>query len=281
MTHSTAIQSRVMRTSKTPLLKRWRLVTWLVEIGVKVDGLPTREHIKQAHRLFRGARGESVHINNLWSKIKHHVCPVCDGVKLRDKFKTCSQVCGLMLRDGKAVGVATMLLASTPWSGAQTLSSLPQPVASLAPTVNPNLGSVTLAWTHSPSSNVTSYSVQYGTNRTALNSSTGVGYVTNVTVTGIYPAATYYFTVTARDAAGVDSAPSNMVTNFIQPRMVMLPDRWKVWLALPAGRTSIVQSCTNANFAGTILNLLTNSSGGSIWFYATNDATRNFYRVRP
>jgi hypothetical protein len=177
------------------------------------------------------------------------------------------------------LGLALLFCAASAFS--QTLSSLPQPVSSLAPAVNPNLGSVTLSWSHSPSSNVTSYSVQYGTNRTALNSSTGVGYVTNVTVTGIYPAAAYYFTVTARDAAGVDSPPSNMVTNFIQPRMVMLPDRWKVWLALPAGRTSIIQSCTNANFVGTVINMLTNSSGGSIWFYATNDAVKNFYRVKP
>lgn len=163
----------------------------------------------------------------------------------------------------------------------QTLFALPQPVASLAPVVNPNLGSVSLAWNHSASSNVTSYSVQYGTNRTALNNSAGVGYVTNATITGLMPVSAYFFTVTARDAAGVDSEPSNMVTNFIQPRIVMLPDRWKVWLNLPAGRTNIVQCCTNANFIGTMINLLTNSSGGSIWFYATNDLAQNFYRVKP
>lgn len=163
----------------------------------------------------------------------------------------------------------------------QSLFSLPQPVAAIAPVANPNLGSVSLAWTRSPDSNVTSYAVQFGTNRSALNSSAGVGNVTNATITGLLPVSAYYFTVTARDAAGMDSPPSNMVTNFMQPRMMMIPDRWKVQMLLPAGRTNVVQSCTNSTFTGTIRNVLTNTSGGAIWFYATNDAAQNFFRVKP
>ena len=180
-----------------------------------------------------------------------------------------------------AVSLVSLALCLVSPVFAQSLSLVPKLPASLAPAPTFESGEVSLTWTKSPSSNVVSYAVSYGTNRTAMNNSAGVGSVTNATIKGLIPANTYYFTVTARDSFGVDSVPSNMVTNFVQPKLVMLPDRWKVWVTLPAGRTNIVQSSADATFATGARSVLTNTSGGSIWFYATNDAARNFYRVKP
>jgi len=74
------------------------LTRFLAAIGVTVTDAPTREHIERAHRIFRHARGQSVEVNNLWNFIKRHVCPVCDGVKLRAQSATCSVICGMSPR---------------------------------------------------------------------------------------------------------------------------------------------------------------------------------------
>ena len=93
MTSSLPIKSRGVK-AKFKSFKSRTLATYLRAIGVSVSGIVKPEHIASAHRLFRAARGESVEVNNLWNIIKKHVCPVCDGVKLRAHTLTCSSVCG-------------------------------------------------------------------------------------------------------------------------------------------------------------------------------------------
>src|SRR5262245_4360490 len=71
---------------------------------------------------------------------------------------------------------------------------------------------VQLAWDASPSASVTAYIVRYGTASGAYSSSTNVGKQTGAQVTGLQAGQTYYFAVYARDAAGMESPPSNQAT---------------------------------------------------------------------
>lgn len=72
--------------------------------------------------------------------------------------------------------------------------------------------SVSLAWNASPSSDVTSYQVRYGTASGAYTAVTNVGALTSATVSGLQSGQTYYLAVTARNAAGEESTPSNEVS---------------------------------------------------------------------
>lgn len=95
---------RVINTSR----RRPRLSDDLRALGVTVEGLPTRDHIRIAHRIFRAARGASVEVNVLWNRIKRHICPICDGVKLGASYETCSYICKRAVR---SAAVMLLLLA--------------------------------------------------------------------------------------------------------------------------------------------------------------------------
>lgn len=70
-----------------------------IGVGVSIGNMPTLEHAAQAHRIFRGAKGQNIEVNNLWNIIKKHTCPVCGGLKLRAKSGTCSIICGMNGRE--------------------------------------------------------------------------------------------------------------------------------------------------------------------------------------
>lgn len=73
--------------------RRLRLREALAALGVGVADQVTRSHLHSAHQIFRQAKGGSVEVNSLWSFIKQHICPVCEGVKLQPKAETCSPIC--------------------------------------------------------------------------------------------------------------------------------------------------------------------------------------------
>jgi len=77
---------------------RWHLIQIGVNPGERLSG----EDIRQAHRIFRLARGKRK-INDLWTFIKKHSCHVCHGIKLNPRAATCSQPCKIkqMLRTKK------------------------------------------------------------------------------------------------------------------------------------------------------------------------------------
>jgi len=67
-------------------------------------------------------------------------------------------------------------------------------------------------WRPSPETNITSYRLYFGQSSNAYTHMSEVsGAQTNTQVT-ITNAGTWYFVVTARNAAGLESVPSNMVT---------------------------------------------------------------------
>jgi fibronectin type 3 domain-containing protein len=71
---------------------------------------------------------------------------------------------------------------------------------------------ISLAWNASPSPDVTGYVVRHGTTSGVYSSATNVGNQTSASVTGLQAGRTYYLVVTARNAAGVESLPSNEAT---------------------------------------------------------------------
>lgn len=94
------------------------------------------------------------------------------------------------------------------------------PVSAPAPAPPPATGSTgtaTLSWA-APASSVTGYRVYYGTNSRSYSQALGSGaFVATSTyvVTGLQAARTYYFAVTAIDAAGSESGFSNEASKTI------------------------------------------------------------------
>jgi hypothetical protein len=77
-----------------------------------------------------------------------------------------------------------------------------------------NGASVTLAWNPSVTPGVAGYNVYYGTNSQNYTSSAPAGTATNVTVSGLTPGVTYYFSATAYDSLGIESDFS-IETNYV------------------------------------------------------------------
>lgn len=71
---------------------------------------------------------------------------------------------------------------------------------------------VSLAWNASPSSEVTSYVLRYGTTSGVYTVATNVGNRTSASVAGLQAGQMYYLAVTARTTAGDESLPSNQAT---------------------------------------------------------------------
>ncbi len=71
---------------------------------------------------------------------------------------------------------------------------------------------VSLAWDASPGPDVTSYSVHHGTASGVYSYATNMGNQTSASVTGLQAGQMYYLVVCARNAAGVESLPSNEIT---------------------------------------------------------------------
>jgi fibronectin type III domain protein len=68
---------------------------------------------------------------------------------------------------------------------------------------------VTLEWDKSPGRDVKGYRVHYGTASRTYSKTIDVGNVTTYTVSNLTPRKRYYFVVTAYDAKGSESLPSN------------------------------------------------------------------------
>ena len=72
--------------------------------------------------------------------------------------------------------------------------------------------SVSLAWDASTGTSVAGYVVKYGAASGVYTNSLNVGNQLTATISGLQDSATYYFAVTARDANGLESVPSNEIS---------------------------------------------------------------------
>jgi len=72
--------------------------------------------------------------------------------------------------------------------------------------------SVALAWDASPGPNIAGYTVRYGTVSGVYPSSQNAGSALTTTISTLTAGTRYYFVVTARTAAGLESDPSNQIS---------------------------------------------------------------------
>ena len=71
------------------------------------------------------------------------------------------------------------------------------------------MGSVSLSWNPSQSTNVLGYKIYYGTASHVYATNVAVGNVTNITITELAVGIPYYFAATSYDSAGDESTFSN------------------------------------------------------------------------
>lgn len=76
--------------------------------------------------------------------------------------------------------------------------------------------SATAVWNPSADTNVVGYFIRYGLSSESCTNLLDAGAASNVTVYGLETGLTYYFSVTAYDSAGQESAPSNEITYTVQ-----------------------------------------------------------------
>lgn len=114
----------------------------------------------------------------------------------------------------------------------------------------------TLTWNASTSSGISGYDLYYGGVSHTYTNMVSVGNATNATITGLKSGATYYFAVTAIDAAGVQSAYSNeasyTIGSFIPPTVQISVVKGKVTLTgtgYPGTNYEILASQTLTNWS--------------------------------
>ena len=111
--------------------------------------------------------------------------------------------------------------------------------------------SVSLAWDASPSPGIASYIVRYGTASGVYSVATNVGNKTAATVAGLQQGQTYYLAVTAQDAAGIESLPSNEASYQVPTTPAAPP---QITLNAPLANASFSAPATINCAAGVIAN---------------------------
>lgn len=81
---------------------------------------------------------------------------------------------------------------------------------------------VKFAWDRNPEPDISGYKMYWGLNKGAYTWSTNVGNVTNGVITGLVETNNYYVVVTATNAVGLESDPSNECVLFPGPNGFML-----------------------------------------------------------
>ena len=146
--------------------------------------------------------------------------------------------------------------------------------------------SVSLAWDSSPDTNVTGYVLYSGNVSGKYTSRLDVGTNTTTTATGLAEGSTYYFVVTAYNAVGLESGPSNEV-GFVVPGLIRLAlggaTNAPVRLSFPVapGRSYALQA--TADFLSWVTIWQTNCLSNCWVEFADPDAAfrpLRFYRVQ-
>ena len=156
----------------------------------------------------------------------------------------------------------------------------------------PGTYDLTLAWNPSPSPEIVSCNLYYGTSSGEYTDVISVGDVTSVTISNLVPDVSYYFAITAVDANGQESDFSNEAS---YRRELTPPPSQSVQLQIhtaPAGSVTLNLTgppshtydieATQDFTTWTIIGTVTLDAGGSLDFTDTNAANypQRFYRTR-
>ena len=167
-----------------------------------------------------------------------------------------------------SIGVAASQVLFPPRQALTSVPAAPAPVG--------QNGRVTLAWTHSPTTNVVGYEVRWGTN--LLNNATRISYVTNHVLTGLTEAVGYKFEVAAVDTFNVVSAPAS--TNaFVQPKVSLRTHTYAADVSLPVGVWTWQTSTNGLTWQDA--KTFTNTSRAVVTLLRTNDKPMELIRIKP
>ena len=145
---------------------------------------------------------------------------------------------------------------------------------------------VKLAWNASVSTDVTGYCIHYGTASGRYASSIVVGNLTSGTVSGLADGDTYYFAISAVNAAGLESGFSNEVSfkPGIHMSLIRVASNGETVLSLrgQVGHQYDIEASEDLN-AWTLISTVTIPDGGSLEYSdpAAGSYSRRFYRTRP
>lgn len=149
----------------------------------------------------------------------------------------------------------------------------------------PGTNSVKLAWTKSPSTDVTGYRVYYGASSGNYSNSVVVGNATNNTVGGLTGGVAYYFVVASYTASGVLSIFSNEI--LYAPALPATPSslstikRGVVSVKGLSGKQYDILASQNLT-TWTLIGTVTLGVSGTLNFTDQNASgfSRRFYRVQ-
>jgi hypothetical protein len=147
---------------------------------------------------------------------------------------------------------------------------------------DPQDQSVALAWSASPDTNAVGYNIYYGGARGDYTNVINVGNVTRATISGLTAGATYYFTATAYDDFGQESAYSSEISYTVPEALPTVQIR-----SAPAGELMLTVSgltghtydvqATQDFMTWTVIGTVTVGDSGSLDF--TDSDAANFPRA--
>ncbi len=151
----------------------------------------------------------------------------------------------------------------------------------------PNPANVALSWVRSPTPEVTGYRIYFGAVSRSYSNNITVGNLTNHTISGLTSGVTYYFTVTAYTANGVESLYSNELLYIVPGGLAQLQIRITanqqaiITVLGQVGHTYEIQAATDAK-TWSVLGTVTTGTSGSGSYTNTNPGTfsKRFYRTR-
>jgi hypothetical protein len=149
----------------------------------------------------------------------------------------------------------------------------------------PNLSSLALGWTGSPSPGIAGYILNYGVASGQYLNSINVGNVTTNAVQGLVSGTTYFFSVSCYDTNGVESVLSNEISVAAPPpaaASVTATSQGVLTLSGPAGQSFNILAAENLS-DWVVIGAVTLGASGSVLFTDTNAANfpKRFYCVQP
>lgn len=145
---------------------------------------------------------------------------------------------------------------------------------------------VILAWDPSPDESVVGYYLYTGTEPGQYTAHEDLGDRTTTAVSGLTKGVTYYFAVTAYNAEGLESDPSNEISFVVPGILRMAPNSstngaTHVEFPVEAGRTYILQASEDLSSWTSIWETL-GTTNGWIRFTDTNSVaiSQRFYRLQ-
>jgi hypothetical protein len=183
---------------------------------------------------------------------------------------------------GALIAALRAMRLSRVLGGILFLGLIHQPVQALGAT-----NSVTLTWDSSTSSAVAGYRVYYGGASGIYTNSVTMGNGTTGTVSGLASGITYFFTVVARDASGLESEHSNWISYVVPGPLATLRvgvgSNRQVTLTLTglSGQTCVIEATPDFQ-TWTGIGTVTVGATGTATFTDTNatNFSRRFYRTR-